>query len=291
MKRALKIIGLSVLTILIILGAAFGIFFYKVKYGLPIYENTPPEITAELGEFSVLVFSKTNGYRHKAAIEAAKPAIEEMAEQRNWSTFFTDNGAIFNTDQLSQFDVVVWNNVTGGVLKSEQRQAFREYIEGGGGYVGIHGAGDDSHHWDWYYEALIGAEFSHHPMNPQLQPSTMQLECDTAFASCAILSEEWEHLEEWYIFHDNPRENGMEVLYTVDESTINPDGSVGFFNTDKNYGMGEDHPIIWYNCVENGRAFYSALGHTSAAFQKQEHLQVLMSGIEWAGGRVGACPN
>jgi len=291
MKRALKIVGISLLVAIVLMGIAFGAFIYKVKYGFPIYEDTPPEITAELGDFSVLVFSKTNGYRHKAAIEAAKPTLEEMAEASGWSIFLTDNGAVFNEDQLRQFDVVVWNNVTGRVLNEEQRTAFENYIETGGGYVGIHGAGDDSHHWDWYYDNILGANFSHHPMNPQLQEATMTLECDTVFAACDDLAEQWLHAEEWYIFYDNPRENGKEILYTVDESTINPDGSMGFLNTDKNYGMGDDHPIVWYDCVGSGRAFYSALGHTGEAFAKVEHLQILKSGIEWAGGKIGQCPN
>ena len=69
------------------------------------------------------------------------------------------NGAVFNPEQLAKFDVVIWNNSTGRVLTDEQRAAFKAYIENGGGYVGIHGAGDHSHHWDWYEDELVGARF------------------------------------------------------------------------------------------------------------------------------------
>lgn len=31
-----------------------------------------------------------------------------------------------------------------------------EYIENGGGWIGIHGAGDASSDWDWYEQTLIG---------------------------------------------------------------------------------------------------------------------------------------
>ncbi len=53
---------------------------------------------------------------------------------------------MFNAEQLNQFELVVWNNATGTMLNTQQQELFQTYLEGGGGYIGIHAAGDNSHY-------------------------------------------------------------------------------------------------------------------------------------------------
>jgi len=42
----------------------------------------PPALPEQIKRPAVLVFSKTNGYRHEAAIEAGIPALEAIAQRR-----------------------------------------------------------------------------------------------------------------------------------------------------------------------------------------------------------------
>ena len=285
MKKILKISLFSILGIIILLGSAMGIFIYKVTYGFPFYESKPQALPAQMADFSVLLFNKTNGFRHGEAIEASTAAFQKMAEDYGWSVFATENGAVFNKEQLEKFDLVIWNNVTGRVLKEEQKAAFKNYMENGGGFLGIHGAGDNSHHWPWYENTLLGADFSHHTMNPQFQEATMHLHCDSAHAAlCDGLSVTWQRSDEWYAFYNNPVEKGFEVLYTVDENTFNPSGYIKFLAEDKDFGMGDFHPVVWYKKLPGGgRTFYSALGHSGAYFEESEHLEMLRRAILWAG--------
>ena len=154
----------------------------------------------------------------------------------------------------------------------------------GGGFIGIHAAGDGSHKWRWYRDQIIGAEYSHHPLHPQIQVSTMQLECDsTSLLNCSHLAESWDRGGEWYIFHDNPRVKGQQVLYTMDESQISTDGTLLFLAKDRINGMGDDHPIIWYKENGAGRTFYSAIGHTTESWEEPEHLDILKQAILWTG--------
>ncbi len=288
MKRWLKITLYTILSILVIGAVIIGIFIYQVNYGLPFFDHEAPEIKKDLNDFSILIFSKTNGFRHGEAIDASLNAFDKMADDNGWSIVHTENGAIFNAEQLALFDVVVWNNVTGKVLTDEQRSVFETYIENGGGYVGIHGAGDFSHHWKWYNKNLIGASFSHHPMSPQLQNGTMISECQDN-PLCKVLPSKFSRMEEWYVFYDNPRDKGFKIWFTVDEATFNPSGQFGFLQSDKNWGMGADHPVVWSKCVKKGRTFYSALGHTGDSFKEKEHLAILESGIRWSGKLSGIC--
>lgn len=291
MKKILKVLLYSFLGFILISFIGIGIFVYKVKFGLPFYDKERPTLPAEMEGFSVLLFSKTNGFPHSEAIANAIPAFEAMAKQNNWSLLTTNNAAIFNKEQLVKFDVVIWSNATGRNLTDEQREAFREYMENGGGFLGIHGTGDDSHHWDWYYETLIGAHFSHHPLDPQIQAANLNLECDsTSSYPCLNLPSTFKRSDEWYVFYDNPRTRGYNILYTLDEQGLEMSGNIKYLVSDKDFGMGSDHPIVWYKCLPNGgRTFYSAMGHTGASFQEKVHLEILEKGIQWAGKLVGDC--
>lgn len=273
------------LTILLLAFLGMGTFIYKAAYGLPFYDHTPPELPKEMKPFAVLNFNKTNGFRHASAIEVSTKKLEEMAAKNQWTLFSTDNAAVFNQEQLAKFDVVIWNNATGRNLTDEQRTAFQQYMDNGGGFLGIHGAGDFSHQWKWYEHTLIGADFSHHPLSPQIQAADLFLECDsTSSFNCHTLPQKWTRSDEWYIFFNNPREKDFTVLYTVDESKMKTSGNIPLLATDKDFGMGEDHPIIWYKCLPNGgRTFYSALGHDGAFFEESQHLTLLKEAILWTG--------
>jgi len=50
--------------------------------------------------------------------------------------------------------------------------------------------------------------------------------------------------------------------------------------------MGADHPVAWYHQNHGGRAFYTALGHSSESFQEPAFLAHLLGGIQWAVGSV-----
>ena len=284
MKKFLKIFGLIVLALVLLLGGAAAFFINRITNGKQVYETESPELPALPG-YSVLIFSKTNAFRHGEAIEASLPVFQQIADQAGWSIFFTDNGAVHNSQQLAQFDVVVWNNVSGQVLTEEQRTAFRSYLEGGGGYVGIHAAGDFSHKWPWYYESLLGTEFTHHTLRPQFPEGTLTLEVPDSSAQTLAeeMPESWTKTEEWYNFKESPRKKGAQILYHLDEADINFDGSVPLLRPDRDFSMGEDHPIVWYKPIGAGRMFYSGLGHQGETFGNPTHQQLLRNAISWAG--------
>src|SRR5579862_7212826 len=142
----LAVIGLPVVAAAVFIGPTF----YRVVIGVHRYETIPPVLPDGLKDTAILIFSKTNGYRHDDAIPAANDALSKIAEHRGWSTYVTENSAVFNPEQLKRFKAVVWNNASGDVLTETQREAFKSYLEAGGGYVGVHAAGDNSHHaWKW----------------------------------------------------------------------------------------------------------------------------------------------
>lgn len=284
--KILKYLLIGFLFFLLIAMIGIGAFIYKAKYGFNSYETTPHILDGSIGDKSILVLSKTNGFRHGAAIESSLPIFEEIAERNNWAIYITDDAGIFNEDQLKLFDVVVFNNCTGKVLNPEQRKLFRRYMLDGGGFIGIHGAGDDSHQWGWYTDTLIGARFSHHPIEFQIQEAVLnkEMHLDSSHHFNLNLPNSFKASDEWYVFYDSPRETGANILFALDEADLSWDGSMGPFAKDKTFGMGNDHPIVWYRSIGEGRAFYTAMGHHGPAWAGKNHHIILEEGIRWAGG-------
>ena len=243
------------------------------------YDDEDPGF--ELGDeaVQVLIFNKINGFDHGPSVTAATDAIQTIAAAQGWGVAVTDKGGAFTAETLAKFDLVVWNNVSGDALTFSQRKAFEDYINQGGGFLGIHGSGGDSiYFWDFYIDKLIGAHFIGHPMDPQFQDAQLHVESHPA-GIAASLAPGWVMMDEWYSFAESPRKKGVEVVVTLDETTYLPEGRGG-----QNLRMGDDHPIVWTQCVGNGRAMYSAIGHRPEVYEVSENMVLLKEALMWASG-------
>jgi type 1 glutamine amidotransferase len=247
------------------------------------YDMTPPHLSVPKGYPRVLLFEKINGFRDGPSVEAAHAAFVSMARRKGWALVTTDNGAALSSETLRQFDAVIWNNVSGDVLTLGQRRAFRNWMEHGGGFVGVHGtAGDPVYFWDWYVDDLLGARFQAHPMNPQFQTARVRID-DSDHPVAQGLPAQWDMNDEWYSFKTNPRASGARVIATLDEGTYKPEGMAGM-----DLRMG-DHPIAWSRCIgtgnARGRMFYSAIGHRPERYGDAVYVRMLEQAVGWAADR------
>lgn len=281
MKKVILATAAVLSTALIIAVVALFIFFYVDQpqfFSEPDFDQQAPAIALKADKPALLVFSKTNGFRHKDGIAAAQVTLRDMAKRNDWQVFVTENGAVHNRQDLARFRVVIWANASGPLLLPEQREALRDYIEAGGGFIGIHAAGDGSHaDWSWYQDNILGTAFTGHTLIPHKQEATIALQVDHPVISG--LPPRWQHYDEWYAFDRTPAASGATVLATVDESTYKPG----------KFSMTPDHPIIWAKDLGKGRALYSALGHSARSFETPEYRQLLTQAIRWT-GRLDTTP-
>jgi type 1 glutamine amidotransferase len=217
--------------------------------------------------FSVLVFSRTQGFRHDS-IPAGIAAIRQQGNARGFSLDATEDGGAFTDDNLARYKAVVFLSTTGDVLDPAQQAAFERFIRRGGGFVGVHSAADTEYDWP-FYGGLIGAYFAGHP---DIQNATIQIE-DSGHPSTSSLPRTWMRRDEWYNFQKNPR-GAVTVLATIDERTY-AGGT-----------MAPDHPIIWSQTYEGGRAWYTAGGHTTESFTEAPFAEHLGRAILWAAGGI-----
>ncbi len=222
----------------------------------------------QLSACHLLVFSKTGAFRH-ASIPDAIVALRTLAESKQVKIDFTEDATVFTDENLSRYNAVVFLMTTGTILDTSQKAAFEHYIQHGGGYAGVHSTSDTEYNWSWYGR-LVGAYFDRvHGHSRVVQASVHVL--DTTHSSTSMLPSLWVRTDEWYNFASNPR-NSVHVLLTVDEKTY-----VGGV-------MGKDHPIAWYHTFDGGRAWYTAMGHTSESYKEPLFLAHLWGGILYAAG-------
>jgi len=238
---------------------------------LGVISLLPAAAVAQSGDQArVLVFSETAAFRH-GSIPTGRAAIQQLGLQNGFAVDATEDSAQFNDANLAQYDAVVWLSTTGNVLTDDEQAAFERYIQGGGGFVGIHSASDTEYDWPWY-GGLVGAYFRNHPNN---QTADLVV-ADTAHPSTASLPTVWTRFDEWYNFQTNPRGN-VHVLLTIDERSYNAGSGT----------MGTDHPMAWCHAYDGGRAWYTALGHTNQSFSEPLFLEHMLGGIKWAAGMAG----
>jgi type 1 glutamine amidotransferase len=282
MKKFFKIVLWSFVSIIVLAGIFMAVFAYKVTNGFPVfYETEIPAINFSANQTAVLLFSKSTGFRHSGSIDAGKKVLADLAKKNNWFLYSTEEGGVFNADQLAKFNTVIFNNCTGRLLNDTQQKALEDYVEKGGCWIGIHGAGDNSHHWDWYDKNLVGAKFSHHPVEKHLQEANITLNPVANSLIAQGLPATWVQTDEWYVFFDNPRANEFNVIYSIDGEKINPNGNILWVKK-KNFGMGKDHPVAWYRATGKGEAFYTSIGHDATAWQQPAFIQLLENAVNYS---------
>jgi len=221
--------------------------------------------TLYANSFRVLVFSKTEGFRH-SSIPTGIAAITQLGQEYGFIVEATENAALFNFENLQKFEVIIFLSTTGDVLSIEQQNAFEQYIHNGGGFVGIHAASDTEYDWPWYGK-LVGAYFDSHP---EIQTATIQV-TDQNHISTKHLSKFWERTDEWYNYNKNPR-GQVHVLAILDESSYSGGN------------MDNDHPIAWMHEFHGGRSWYTGGGHTEASYAEPDFLKHILGGILYASG-------
>jgi type 1 glutamine amidotransferase len=212
---------------------------------------------------NVLVFSLTKGFHHNS-ISDGIVALFKLGEQNNFNIDTTTNVLSFNNPNLKKYKLIIFLNPTGtNVFDDSQKQAFKTFINSGGGFVGIHAATDFGYEWDWYGK-LIGGYFESHP-------KIQEAKLDVVMPKDKLvkgLPSPWLHNDEWYNFKNFNTD--VKVLIKADETSY------------KGGKMKNDHPVSWYHIYDGGKVFYTALGHTKECYSDPVFLKHLLAGIKWA---------
>lgn len=247
---------------------------------------------------SMLVFSKTNGFRH-ASIATGKIAFEQMGKKTGaFSVVISDDLANFEADALKKFDAVCFLSTTMNVfgpkpdqlknLSEEDKKSAAErearlkqnlmnFVKSGGGFVGIHAATDTFYEWPEYNKMINGC-FDGHPWGAGTRVSIKVEPGQESHPLVAMFQgENVEFNEEIYQLKEPYDSKSVHMLLRLD--TEKSDMNVkGIKRTDADFG------VAWARHWEKGRVFYCSLGHNHEIFWQPKVLGHYLAGIQWAMG-------
>ncbi|GMN10181.1 hypothetical protein MTsPCn9_14040 [Croceitalea sp. MTPC9] len=216
----------------------------------------------------VLVFTKTKGFRHESIATGVK-ALREIGRKNNFIVLRTESSEDFNSENLANYNLVVFLSTTMDVLDASEQKAFEKYIQSGGSFLGVHAASDTEYDWPWYGK-LVGGYFESHPNNPNVREAKINV-LTKDHKSTVHLEDNWTRSDEWYNYKNlNPK---VTVVMNLDENSY--EGGTN----------GANHPIAWYHEYDGGRAYYTGGGHTNESYVELEFRQHLLGAIEWCLGR------
>ena len=213
-------------------------------------------------QVKILVFFETKGFYH-SSIPVAVAALQKLGQSNNMLVDTTSESATFLQPDLEKYGAIVFMSTTGDVFNEAEQEAFKKYINNGGGFVGIHAATDTEYGWPWYNQ-LVGGYFKSHPRQQEAVLNVV----DGNHKSTKHLPVQWKRFDEWYNFKD--MQPGLHILINIDEKSY------------EGGEMGDSHPMAWYHKFDGGKAFYTELGHTNESFSDPLFLLHILGGIQYA---------
>ena len=265
----------------------------KITAALPDKPFAKPQKPRKL-----LVFSKTNGFRH-ASIASGKTAFEEMGKKTGaFEAVISDDLDNFEAKALVKFDAVCFLNTTMDVFKSHKdelakmsddekktaaerderlKENLMKFIKSGRGFVGIHSATDTFYDWEEYGE-MINGYFDGHPWNSNMMVSIKVEPGKEAHPLVAMFKgKNLEFKEEIYQYGNPYDSKAVEMLLRLDTEKTD-------MNVDNVKRKDGDFGVAWARNWENGRVFYCSIGHNHEMFWHPEVLSHYLAGIQWAIG-------
>lgn len=242
----------------------------------------------------VLLFSKTNGYRH-GSIPVAVRALTMLGEKTGaYTAVHSEDEAIFEADKLNTFDAVIMVNTTNEVLRpkndpddvdEQKRINAREkrlqanlvaFVSGGKGLAGVHSATDTYKNWKAYND-MMGGAFDGHPWHEEVPIKNLEPDHPV---NAAFGQKGFRVTDEIYQFRkDTAQKKDRRMLLCLDGDKM--DFSKGK-RADKFY------PVSWVAKYGKGRTFYSSLGHRDEIYWNPAVLRHYLAGFQFALGDLKA---
>jgi type 1 glutamine amidotransferase len=226
----------------------------------------------------VLVYTRNytangKGYVHDN-IASSVEAIRKMGAEKGFAADVSNDPAVFTDANLKQYAAIVFSNSNNEAFSSDaQRDAFKHYIESGGGFVGIHSASGSERDWPYFWSVLGGKFVAH----PRQQSFTVHV-VDPHFPAARNLPAQFAWTDECY-FSDHLNPDIHPVLVTDREKL----SSLEQMKIDV-ASFPNPLPLAWYHNFDGGREFYIALGHNKEDYANPILYGIIEDGILWAMG-------
>ena len=226
--------------------------------------------TAELKGKKILIFTKNGeGFVHDN-IEENVNMFLRLGEEYDFRVDSTSSSAIFATEDLFQYDAVIFANTNNKVFENDkEKEGLVNFNRQGKGIVGIHIACGTEREWDWFKQ-MIGGTFDFHPPFQKFNVHIV----DDQHPSARNIPSVWEVEDELYILKEmNPT---IRVLMVSDFSSSDFQYSKPMPDT-----FGTVFPSVWCNEFDGGRQWVTTLGHKKEDYSDSLFISHIVGGLKW----------
>jgi uncharacterized protein len=242
------------------------------------------------GSFTVLALYPGNTEEaHMSFVREANEWFARAAATNHFIYRSTTNWGDLNDQILAQCQVVLFLDAR--PESTPQREAFRKFMEAGGGWMGFHFAGfaltpsEFPQNWDWYHNEFLG---SGSYVGNTWKPTSAVLRVENRkHPATRHLPETFRSApNEWYKWSNDLRTNAnIEILLSIDPASY-PLGTgpkpheiwhEGYF------------PVVWTN--KRYRMVYFNMGHNdlegdkshSSTFESEPQNRLMLDTLLWLG--------
>jgi uncharacterized protein len=226
----------------------------------------------------VLLYTKNGkGYVHEN-IPSAIGSIKKIGEQNGFTVTATEDPSVFTTENLKKFTLLLFASTNNDVFDNdEQRLAFRQYIEAGGGFVGLHSVVGTERNWKWF-KMMLGGTFAWHPKFQKYRIITI----DAQHPSVKNIPKVWEKEDECYF--QKEMYPGIHTIMAHDLTSL--DASEKEKITAHSGPYAELFPAVWYQKFDSGTIWITTLGHDKKDYADPTYIQHILNGISFVAGQV-----
>lgn len=225
----------------------------------------PAESTSKVKK--VLRYTKWSGYLHDLGQRDLLAVLNTLRTEKGFELVNQASDAALTADYLKQFQVIIWdNNVDAGasVPSTSARTAILDYVNNGGGWVMVHGAGDHRDSWPAYRDALATTFSDHGAQGPADLVMDQQ---GLTHPELKYMMDGWPATvrftkDEWYSFKNTVR--GKPNTFVIATAK---NGATGVLNPVRDGS--NDHTYVFARFLGTGRLLYTALGHGGNDFYNQ----------------------
>jgi uncharacterized protein len=245
-------------------------------------------------EFKVIAFyTAKNDKAHISFVNEANRWFSRQASQYNFSYDSTNNWNDMNPGFLSQYQVVIFLDTRPD--SADQREAFREYTEKGGAWMGFHFCAFAltpsayPQNWDWYHNHFLGAgEYTGNTWAPT--PAVLRVEDRNHQSTRHLPATFTASANEWYSWQNDIRKNpDIKILASIDSSSF----PLGTGPKQHEIWYNGYFPVVWTN--KNYKMLYINMGHNiidydnktdkelSFTFNNEIQNKLVIDGLLWLG--------
>jgi hypothetical protein len=222
---------------------------------------------------------------HAAFSKEANAWFPTVASENGFTFQSTTEWWKLNSDTLAKYQVVMFfDNLP---YDGNQRNAFKAYMENGGGWIGMHvcAFNQNPSDWDWYFNQFLGmGSFTKNTWWPTT--AVLDIEDPTHPVAAGLPVKFTGPVNEWYAWQVDLRtKSNIRII-----SSINPESFP--LGTDPNQSWYDGYyPVIW--CNNDYKMLYTNIGHEymdygknqalSHTFENAEYSKLILNTIKWIG--------